>query len=55
MNIFIIGAGAIGTYLAAVISREYDVTLVGKKDIITKTISRSYKKTVYSCPAFKQL
>jgi len=32
MNIFIIGAGAIGTYLAAVISREYDVTLVGKKE-----------------------
>jgi len=32
MNIIIIGAGAIGTYLAAVISREYDVTLVGKKE-----------------------
>jgi len=31
MNIIIIGAGAIGTYLAAAISREYNVTLVGKK------------------------
>lgn len=32
MNIIIIGAGAIGTFLAAAISREYDVTLVGKKE-----------------------
>jgi len=32
MNIIIIGAGAIGTYLAAAISREYDVILVGKKE-----------------------
>jgi len=32
MNIIIIGAGAIGTYLAATISREYNVTLVGKKE-----------------------
>lgn len=32
MNIIIIGAGAIGTYLSAAISREYNVTLVGKKE-----------------------
>ncbi len=31
MNIIIIGAGAIGTYLAAAISQAFDVTLVGKK------------------------